>query len=189
MKKNVLILLLTLYSCFTMAQGHLEFKGIPIDGKVNEFVNKLKENGYVQTYQDGYNFILKGEFTGKKASIIVLGTKKTGTVWKVAVNFEKSTSWNSLKSDYEEYKKLFVQKYGAPTNDYHFFSKPYYEGDGYELQALRKEKCYYVSFFKTENGMLSVKLSKTENLSLEYEDSTNAVLQKEENETSIINEI
>ena len=48
--------------------------------------------------------------------------------------------------------ELFTKKYGEPKDHFEFFSSPYYEGDGYELQALRKEKCNYISFWTLDKG-------------------------------------
>lgn len=48
MKKVLLTLCIWLYAMLCIGQGvsHLEFKGIPIDGNLQEFVSKMKLEGF-----------------------------------------------------------------------------------------------------------------------------------------------
>lgn len=156
MKKILLVVALFL-SLSLSAQEHLEFRGIPIDGHLNSFVSKMKSIGYTVHEEDGNVVVMKGKFTNKDVLLAVIASVKTHIVWKVSVLFDEASSWSSLKSDYLEYKELFTNKYGMPRS-YEFFSKPYYEGDGFELQALRNEKCTYASFFENSVGYIGVRL-------------------------------
>lgn len=189
MKRFIFLFVFMIASTVMMSQEHLEFKGIPMDGPVSSFVSKLKTKGFTEVYNSGFNYVLKGEFTGKSATLFVLGSRKTGIVWKVGVNFEKETSWYTIKSLYNKYVNLFKEKYGSPTEHFEFFSDPYYEGDGYEMQALRNEKCSYASYFKTAKGMLCVSLSTYECLQLGYEDGINAKISEKENNSSNLDDI
>ena len=190
MKKLFIISLLFMAAAtIMMAQEHLEFKGVPMNGTTSNFVSKLKGKGFTQVYDSGFDYVLEGRFTEKPVTVYVLGSVKTGTVWKVAVRFEKETSWYSIKSQYNKYVEIFKQKYGVPADHFEFFSKPYYEGDGYEMQALRNEKCTYSTFFETTKGAITVSISKSECLELRYEDSVNAQISKDEKENSILDDI
>ena len=64
----------------------------------------------------------------------------------------------------------FKKKYGEPTEHFEFFSKPYYKGDGYEMQALRLDKCNYASYSEKENGTICVEMSKGWHQWIAYED-------------------
>ena len=70
-----------------------------------------------------------------------------------------------------------------------FFSKPYYEGDGYELQALRKEKCHYISFYKLPLGAAIVEISQFGHIQIGYEDNINYELKKKEEESEALDDI
>lgn len=140
MRKTLLALFLMFFVAFSVnAQEHMKFMGIPIDGTQNEFGVKLIAKGFVKKGIDGNIHSFKGRFTGKDVDVYVLATEKTKVVWKVVVFFEKETSWSSIKTMFNDYKVMLTEKYGKPSDDFHFFVKPYYEGDGYEMQALRME--------------------------------------------------
>ena len=48
MKKLFLLLILTLNSLLLSAQSHITFKGIPVDGHVSMFVEKLPQFGITE---------------------------------------------------------------------------------------------------------------------------------------------
>lgn len=189
MKKTLPAIVLFLFAftpCFT--QEHMTFKNIPIDGNYKEFVKKMKgDGGEVILEREGV-VVLKYKFTGKPCELFVLYTPKTNIVWKVAVSFDKYISWKSIKSDYFDFKDLYTKKYGNPDS-FEFFSDPYYEGDGYEMQAIRNEKCTYTSFFEAENGYISVKIGTTESIFLSYEDKINSNISTKEEEERDMGEI
>nr|DAI83728.1 MAG TPA: hypothetical protein [Caudoviricetes sp.] len=177
-------------SSFAQESQHLEFKGVPLDGKLSDFVSKLEKKSFVlKEYARDYVAVMKGNFAGDYVTIYVFATPKSKIVWKVAVNYNEKESWSSLKSDYTDMKELFTKKYGKPTEHYEFFSKPYYEGDGYELQALRKEKCHYISFYKLPLGSVAVEISQFGHIQIGYEDGVNNNLKKKEEENAALDDI
>ena len=176
-------------SLSSFAQEHLDFRGVPIDGHLDDFVSKMETMGYTVKQREGEIVIMTGQFTNRDVELWIVSSSQTKTVWKVIIDFSKSSSWSSLESSYFEYKDLYIKKYGSTKNSYEFFSKPYYKGDGYELQALRKDKCTYATFFKTANGTSAVKLTKFENLQIGYEDKINADKSSQEKTASALDEI
>ncbi len=113
----------TLFLCFiallaavsASAQEHLSFKGIPIEGSVVSFCQKLKAKGYTQIAKQQNTTFLSGDFTGLKATVGVVASEETNNVFGVMVFFDPSTEWNVLTSTYEHYKALYTRKYGQPT--------------------------------------------------------------------------
>lgn len=177
-------------SSFAQESQHLEFKGVPLDGKLSDFISKLEKKSFVlKEYARDYVAVMKGNFAGDYVTIYVLATPKSKIVWKVAVNYNDQESWSSLKSDYYDMKGLFTKKYGEPNKHYEFFSKPYYEGDGYELQALRKEKCRYISFYDLPVGGVVVEISQFGHIQIGYEDNINYELKKKEEESEALDDI
>ena len=172
MKKIISALAITLLLQFTFAQStHMTFKGIEIDGTRSEFSAKLVQDGFNILSQNEDAVILIGKFAGEDVTVAVLSTQD-GTVWKVGVFFEETDSWMKLKYDYENFKKALTNKYGKGRS-YEFFKEPYYEGDGYEMAALKMEKCVYSTFYDTENGSISLELSKFKHVTITYEDKIN----------------
>ena len=190
MKKYIINIIALLGVLTIAAQEHMEFKGIPMDGTSYYFANKLMGKGYNFDTNIGNTYILKGEFTGEDAEIFVFGTKKTGTIWKVSVFFEGaySYSWKYLKLFYEKYVDLYITKYGTPTQHNEFFSYPYKEGDGKELEAIQKGKCFYNTFFELKDGVICVCIMET-GLTISYEDQINSKIFEKEKEETILDDI
>lgn len=171
------------------AQNHLQFKGVEIDGKFDKFLETIVAQGYEKIYEKDGNAVVKGDFTNKSAEIFILSSKRSHTVWKVSVRFDKAVSWSSLESSYEDYVRLFTEKYGKPTKHYEFFSKPYFKGDSYELQALRMEKCHYMTYWELPTGTIVVDLDTSGCVRLQYEDKINAEISSKEKLINNLDEI
>lgn len=189
MKRILLTFCAVMLTMALHAQEHMTFKGIPIDGSLSSFVSQLKSKGFTHELTEGNIAMLKGDFAGKSDCIIgVLASKQSKKVWKVVVRFPEKTSWYSLKSEYRSFKESYTEKYGTPTS-YEYFSDPYYEGDGYELQALRLEKCTYASYYETDKGYISVEIDDSKCVTVMYEDAINVKIKNHEAEMSISEDI
>lgn len=188
--KKLLFILFAIAPLLGFAQGeHLTFKGIPIDGNLNTFVEKLKSDGFTLSKTLGETVILNGQFVNKNCDVYVLSTEGSRTVWKVGVFLPEQESWYSLKSDYQSLKSAFIEKYGSPSNSYEFFSKPYYEGDGYEMTALRVKKCTYATFWNVSGGSLMIEINNNGKIVLSYEDAANSKIASDERDRNVSNDI
>ena len=68
MKHLIITLLMSVMVTASSAQtNHMKFKGIPMEGTLNSFVQKLKEKGYTYLGQQEGMALLKGEFAATKA--------------------------------------------------------------------------------------------------------------------------
>lgn len=183
-------MLLCAMSVCATAQEHMSFKGIPMDCDLITFVSKLEAKGFTnQRNTSETSAWVKGNFAGiDDCEILILSTSTSKLVWKVVVYFPERISWYSLKREYNNFKDSYTEKYGKP-NSYEYFSQPYYEGDGYELQALKLEKCTYESFFKTTLGYICLSIYKTNQVKVSYEDAVNVILKSSEKEKKVSNDI
>ena len=98
-----------------MAQEHLSFKGIPIEGSMTAFCQKLKAKGFTSLGRDNNITLFSGDFTGRKATVGVTATDDGKNVFAVGVFFDPSGEWNTLVNTYDYYKDLYTRKYGVPT--------------------------------------------------------------------------
>lgn len=98
-----------------MAQEHLSFKGIPIEGSMTAFCQKLKAKGFTSLGRDNNITLFSGDFTGRKATVGVAATDDGKNVFAVVVFFDPSGEWNTLVNTYDYYKDLYTRKYGVPT--------------------------------------------------------------------------
>ena len=99
-----------------MAQEHLSFKGIPIEGSMTVFCQKLKVKGFTSIGSDNNLTLFTGDFTGRYATVGVTATDDGKNVFAVVVLFDSSGEWKNLVNTYNYYKELYTRKYGKPTN-------------------------------------------------------------------------
>lgn len=169
-----------------------KFKNIPIDGDIKAFSEKMIEAGYTTEPDAGTDSFaaFEGSFMGKPSTIIVFHTPG-GLVYKVMVMHEYST-WSSLSSAYDDAMELYTKKYGKPSKQYAFFSEPYYKGDGFELQALRNDKCHYICVWEVPFGNIGIQLvslGSSYYVTMGYEDIMNMELKNLEEEKKALDEI
>lgn len=94
---------------------HLSFKGIPIEGSMSEFCQKLQDKGLTSIGSKNNLTLFTGDFTGRNATIGVTATDDGKSVFAVVVLFDPSGEWNTLVNTYTYYKDLYTRKYGKPT--------------------------------------------------------------------------
>lgn len=115
MKKIFITLAVFFAAVNMMAQEHLSFKGIPIEGSMTEFCQKLKDKGFTSIGQENNITLFIGDFTGREATVGVTATDDGNNVFAVVVLFPPSGEWNTLVNTYDYYKDLYSRKYGKPT--------------------------------------------------------------------------
>lgn len=115
MKRILLTLALSLIVVGAFAQEHLSFKGIPIEGSMSSFCQKLQSKGLTKLGSDNNITLFVGDFTGRQATIGVGATDDGKNVHSVVVIFDASDDWKNLVGTYDYYKDLYTRKYGKPT--------------------------------------------------------------------------
>lgn len=113
--KHILLSLLFCVTFYVNAQDHLTFKGIPIEGSMTTFCQKLKSKGFTQMGKDKNITLFTEDFTGRQATIGVGASDDGKNVFSVVVLFDPSGEWNNLVSTYDYYKDLYTRKYGDPA--------------------------------------------------------------------------
>lgn len=173
------------------SQLHAKFKGVPIDGSINQFVEKLKLQGFSFREDNGSYVSMTGDFAGEENCMIgIYCTPVSRIVCSVSVIVTPDRdSWRSVKGKYNFFKGQFVNKYGEPFRCKEEFERPYYEGDGYELQGVSKKKCNYYSEFRIPFCTMSVKISDGAFIIISYEDGINMDKYFEERDAEISNDI
>lgn len=136
------------------SKSHLCFKGVPITGKATNVIKKLQASGYTfKEKDDNNNILMTGMFANEKCEIYIYTTAISKEVYQIGVGFNEKLNWKSLKADYLKFKKQLNEKYDL-LSSIERFSKPYYDGGGYELTALKLGKGMYASQFKVDNGSI-----------------------------------
>ena len=161
------------------------FNGVKIGGTIAQMKFKLEQKGFKTDEIKNNVLWMVGKMAGRNVMLGVVGSPKTKTVWKVLVILTDDKSWYDLKSEYFNTKDILTKKYGEPKDCYAFFSSPYYEGDGYEKQAVENDKCTYSCFYgQVEEGKLdlSVSISESFHVTIHYENVELSKLKKIETE-------
>lgn len=195
MKRIFVALIISLVALSASAQEHLKVKGIPIDGSVSSFAAKLRAAGCKTDTRlsDALGTpVLVGDFAGLSGCKFSFIADNDNTVCKVIIISKDFTGWINSKSEYNDMKALLNTKYNM-VNHFEFFSNPYYEGDGYELSAVRQEKAVYKSYFECPEGYIALELNATSSsegyLTIVYEDRINTEKFSAEREKKISDDI
>lgn len=140
----------------TNEEKHLKFKGIELNLPLQEFADKLIEQGYkhVLTHESG--IMLEGEFGGYSAEIVIIGNQD-GIACGSAVNIS-CMSWSHIRNTYQNFHKSMERKYGKPVDSYLAFLAPYKEGDGKELIALQNDKLWCFAKWELPEGLIFVQM-------------------------------
>lgn len=188
MKKQLLVIIFALITTIALAQtnssDHLSFKGIPIDGTLNEYVAKMKQSGFTMLGTEDGIVMLKGDFASYKDCIIGVSTLKgKDLVSKITVIFPALESWSSLASNYFNLKEMLTEKYGEPSEcveKFDVYGEP--KDDGSKFMYVQLDKCKYYSIFKTEKGNIELQIKGNHSSSLvilSYFDKINSDIVKQ----------
>ena len=178
MKKILASLAVFLAAINIMAQEHLSFKGIPIEGSMTEFCQKLKTKGFTSIGQENNISLFTGDFTGREATVGVTATDDGKNVFAVVVLFDPSEEWNTLVNTYDYYKDLYTRKYGKPTANIEN-NPSRSESNSMLMYELRQGTVTYASAWSVTGGTIELSIEKS-NLSygdgmvlIKYRDALN----------------
>lgn len=167
MKKLFLTFVVSCIAVTAFCQtSHLTFKGVPIDGSLNEYVNKMKAAGFTHVGTEDGIALMTGDFAGyKNCTIGVQTLKPRNLVHEITVVFPNQEKWPNLENDYIKIKEMLTTKYGAPSKSKEEFVKtPIYmdlDKDDDKMSELRDDRCEYYSIFTLENGRITLQLRYT----------------------------
>lgn len=142
---------------------HLFFKGVPIDGSLEEYVARMKYVGFeYQGKQDDSTVVLQGDFAGfKNCKVGVAAIQPLDIVNKIIVLFPERDGWASLEGDYNSLKALLTEKYGKPSECVEEFLGLYSrelgsntEGD--KLMALKTDACTWRAVYRVPKGRIEL---------------------------------
>lgn len=162
MKRITTALVGILLTTLAIAQDHLEFKGIPLDGTSTAFIAKLTKDGFKYVGRENDCDKLTGVFAGKDCAVFLESTIATKKVHTACVVINKQTEWEIVKAEYALLKQGLTAKYGEPYECKEEFREGFKEGDGYEEVALYNGKADWYSNYRTSLGDIS--------LSIKYQD-------------------
>lgn len=164
-----------------MAEGHMKFKGVEINGSKAQFVSQLERRGCMSGKNGFAVEVIEADFAGVAMYVLPLTTSQTKTIYAVVASTTRIEDKAAVKAQYNSLKKLMDDKYGNG-------------------QEVALEDGYYVNLigdFERGNANEAIKYTAAEgsivlytheatlgyNVVVEYHDkANNALRQKEANE-------
>ena len=162
MKSIFFTITFALTTMFSIAQTseHLSFKGVQIDGKLEEYVSKMKQNGFTHLGTQKGIAILNGDFAGYKDCNVGVSTlKQKDLVYKIGVLFTEQEKWSGLSTNYFDLKQMLTEKYGNPSDELENFdgnSQP--DDDNSKIYEVKFDRCKYYSIWKTDKGEIQLSI-------------------------------
>jgi hypothetical protein len=148
-----LFLSLTVFFSFAQRQAdsskHLTFKSVPLDGNLDLYVSKMKQNGFQQVSTEDGVATLQGDFAGyKDCNVDVSTLKQKDLVHKICVLFPEKNTWSTLSGNYLELKLMLTEKYGKPSNEVEIFDRQsQLRDDGSKMYEVKLDRCKYYSIW------------------------------------------
>lgn len=159
MKKIISILTVFFVTLSLMAEEHLLFKGIPIEGSMVEFCQKMKAKGFTSVGKENNITLFSGDFTGRNAMVGIIATDDGKNVFGVVVFFDSSGEWDALVTSYDYYKDLYTRKYGEPTSSKE--NNPALSDSNTALMAeVHQGRVEYVSTWEVTGGDIQLSIEK-----------------------------
>lgn len=178
MKRILLTLALSLIMVGAYAQEHLSFKGIPIEGTMSSFCQKLKSKGFTAIGSQNNIRGFTGDFTGREATVGVISTDNGQDVFGVVVLLPESGEWNTLVNTYDYYKDLYTRKYGKPSISKE--KNPSSSDSNISLMyEVQQGTVVYASVWEVAGGSIELAIEKADGIYegqvvIRYRDSQNA---------------
>ena len=96
---------------------HLAFKGVPITGTLQRYVESMKSAGFRLISGGNGMARMRGDFAGFKDCKLQVSTiDNHNLVCSIDVFFAEREQWSELHNDYTALKKMLTQKYGSPAS-------------------------------------------------------------------------
>lgn len=162
--------------------------GIELNHAVDLAMLDLEKKGFelLDIRKEGY--AMSGKFMNRNAIITLHATPESNNIYMVNIFFDEEKSWFDLKYEFLNIVKSYRAKYKCISSDRSFF-EPYYEGDGFELQGVERNKCCYFDKYETEGGSIYIEISDLKRVSIRYKDSFNSKLNEKETISENLDEI
>ena len=149
----------------------INFLGIQVAGNLDLFLQKIEEKGFKISEESKSNeSVLKGNFLGQNADVLVLSTKGTDQVYAVVVLLPQENNWNTLKANFKILKNSFVALYGKPEENSHHFTMPFDDVQD-ELQKVQLGMCDYSCSWSSPKITLAI--TKSARIMITYENDVN----------------
>jgi hypothetical protein len=142
MKKYLIFTIFAFMLSLCRAEG-ATFAELTWGASREETIKQLERKGFSSSLDKGGDIKFNGQLLGYKTDGLALLAGKR--LSKVVVNLQ--TPDKKAREVYKSLKDTLTKKYGEAENSFEYFNEPYYEGDGYEEQAIKLGKGKFATFW------------------------------------------
>ena len=164
----------------TSNSNHLTFKGVPIDGTLEDFVSEMEKAGFTYIAEENGAAVLQGDFAGfKKCNIYVATLHGMDIVNAITVIIPCRDDWSDIEQKYRMLNELITEKYGEPAeNTEKFYRRLTPRTNQDKLIALASDNCDFKTVYDTPKGKITVFMDHDYSLgaflNLKYSDKINS---------------
>jgi hypothetical protein len=161
MRKLIFGFVVLFFSMVAMGQ-HMTFKGVEIDGSVQECVDKLVAKGFRYVGVDDNDVVMMiGDFAGfRDCKVIVFAMEEVGVVNSIGVVFPEKEDWSSVERDYNMLKEMLTEKYGLPYKVVEEFHGRVFDDNELKFMFLTTDRCTWMTTFETDKGDIELFVQK-----------------------------
>lgn len=156
MKKFLLSLTACLFAVSAFCQSeHIAFKGIPIDGTLEEYIEQLKTVDFRVSDISNGTAELYGDFAGyKDCEVTVRAILPRNLVNEIEVRFPSAGKWSDLYGVFCNLKGMLTKKYGQPTKQKTEYGTTNTSSDDAKYSAVTTDKANHTCTFETSKGTI-----------------------------------
>lgn len=164
MKKIVCMIFAITMFFSAVAQEHLTFLGVPIDGTLQQFTNRITDKGCVFIQEAGGVNMFFGSYGGYDNCVIgVVPLENKDLVYSVLVCIIGFDDWSTLNKAYSDIKNKLTKEYGKPKEEHNEFSTTV-NSDPEKFKAVTAGQCNYTTSFVTKLGNVDLSFENIQDL-------------------------
>ena len=187
MKRFTIIFACLLFSVIMIAEQHMMFRSLPIDGDLKTAMKEVKKWGFMGMKIKNVAAMM-GSLDGEDVLLTLIATPETNTLFSVSIIYEGVEQWEEHLARYQSINDLLAAEYGEPTKVLNQWAAPY-SMDNNPIQAFKEQKAIYSSMYSTQGGTVAINMVYIDGKMctlVAYVDEQNAALYKAEGGTDIL---
>lgn len=125
--KKIITSLIFAVALSAMAEEHMTFMGIPIDGQLGMFCQALEKENFRLDTISSHSARYVGLVMTRPAYVVMETTPKTHTVYDVLVAYPNIKKWTWMEALYTDIKARLTCRYGEPVEVKEIGEAPAYD--------------------------------------------------------------
>lgn len=156
MKRIATILASLLCTLVILAEQHLMFRTLPIEGDLKTAVKEVKKWGFMGMKIKNVAALM-GTLDGEDVMVTLVATPETNTLFSATIIYEGTKQWEEAMAKYQTINASMTAQYGEPTEVISKWEPPY-SIDNNPIQAFKEEKANYGCTYTAQGGTIAVNM-------------------------------